>query len=131
VSIILGVIALPDKIRRKICPFKVKTTQLVNNLLKEQNVVKQRKILQKIKKNLLLQFHCEISNDYIENFAVNGQGIETIVLPIFGVLGNKDNEVVNLFKTKIFPGRKIETINCNDIALQGGLLNCSTWTVFE
>jgi agmatine/peptidylarginine deiminase len=55
---------------------------------------------------------------------------DLIVLPIFEVPGNKDNEVVRLFK-KIFSDRKIETINCNDVALQGGLLNCTTWTVFE
>ncbi|GHU59005.1 hypothetical protein FACS189411_15310 [Bacteroidia bacterium] len=51
-----------------------------------------------------------------------------IVLPIFEVPDNKDNEVVELFK-KIFPDRAIETINYTDVALEGGLLNCTTWTL--
>jgi agmatine deiminase len=49
-----------------------------------------------------------------------------IILPIFGV--PKDKEVINLFK-EIFPDRHIETINYTDVALEGGLLNCTTWTI--
>jgi agmatine deiminase len=55
---------------------------------------------------------------------------DLIVLPVFEVPGNKDDEAVRLFK-EIFPDRKIETINYNEVALHGGVLNCSTWTVFE
>jgi agmatine deiminase len=55
---------------------------------------------------------------------------DLIVLPVFEVPGNKDDEAVQLFK-EIFPDRKIETINYSDVALHGGVLNCSTWTVFE
>ena len=51
-----------------------------------------------------------------------------ILLPIFEVAGNKDNEVLEKFKT-IFPDRIIETINYNEIGYFGGLLNCSTWTI--
>ena len=53
-----------------------------------------------------------------------------IVLPIFGVEGEKDQEAVETFK-RIFPDRIIETINYNKVALEGGLLNCSTWTINE
>ncbi len=55
---------------------------------------------------------------------------DIIVLPIFEVEGNKDKEVIEKFKA-IFPNRKIETINYNSIGLEGGLLNCTTWTVQE
>ncbi len=53
-----------------------------------------------------------------------------ILLPIFEVAGNKDNEVLEKFKI-IFPDRIIETINYNEIGYFGGLLNCSTWTINE
>ena len=53
-----------------------------------------------------------------------------ILLPIFEVAGNKDNEVLAKFKT-IFPERIIETINYNEIGYFGGLLNCTTWTIKE
>lgn len=51
-----------------------------------------------------------------------------IILPIFGVPGNKDEEAKAAFH-QIFPDRIIETINYNQVALDGGVLNCSTWTV--
>ena len=50
-----------------------------------------------------------------------------IVLPVFEVEGNKDEEAIAAFK-KIFPDKIIEVINYNDVALEGGILNCSTWT---
>jgi len=53
-----------------------------------------------------------------------------IVLPIFEVKNNQDNEVYELFK-QIFPDRKIETLNFNSVGLFGGLLNCTTWTINE
>ncbi|MBI1222284.1 MAG: hypothetical protein GC180_06730 [Bacteroidetes bacterium] len=55
---------------------------------------------------------------------------DLIVLPVFEVENNKDEEVLNLF-FQIFPERKIETINYNEIGLFGGLLNCTTWTIKE
>lgn len=53
-----------------------------------------------------------------------------IVLPIFEVENNKDEEVFEIIKS-IFPNRQIETINYNNIGHFGGLLNCTTWTVQE
>ena len=50
-----------------------------------------------------------------------------IVLPVFEVEGNKDAETIATFK-QIFPNKIIEVINYNDVALEGGVLNCSTWT---
>ena len=53
-----------------------------------------------------------------------------IVLPIFEVESNRDQEVYDKFKD-IFPNRIIETINYNEIGLYGGLLNCTSWTIKE
>lgn len=49
-----------------------------------------------------------------------------IVLPVFEVEENKDDEAIAAFK-QIFPDKTIETINFNDVALEGGVLNCTTW----
>jgi len=53
-----------------------------------------------------------------------------IVLPIFETEKNKDTEVYDKF-SQIFPDRKIETINYNEIGFFGGLLNCTTWNIKE
>ncbi len=53
-----------------------------------------------------------------------------IVLPTFESEKNKDKEVYDKFK-EIFPDRKLETINYNEIGIYGGLLNCTTWTIKE
>jgi len=50
-----------------------------------------------------------------------------IILPFFEVEGNKDAEAIAAFK-QIFSDKIIETINYNDVALEGGVLNCTTWT---
>ncbi len=49
-----------------------------------------------------------------------------IVLPVFEVEGNRDAEAIEIFK-RVFPNKIIETINYNEVALEGGVLNCSTW----
>ena len=53
-----------------------------------------------------------------------------IVLPVFEVEGNKDEEAIAAFK-QIFPDKIVETINFNDVALEGGVLNCTTWVYRE
>lgn len=53
-----------------------------------------------------------------------------ILLPVFNVPGNKDEEVYNLIKD-VYPDRIVETINFNEIGVYGGLLNCTTWTIKE
>lgn len=47
---------------------------------------------------------------------------------MFGVPGNKDAEAVVKIK-EIFPDKIVETIDYNEVALEGGLLNCTTWTL--
>lgn len=59
---------------------------------------------------------------YVNYLAVSN----LIVLPIFEVEGNKDAEAIAAFK-QIFPDKIIETINYNDVAFEGGVLNCTTW----
>jgi agmatine deiminase len=53
-----------------------------------------------------------------------------ILLPIFEIEGNRDDDVWKLFK-QIYSDRTIETINFNEIGIFGGLLNCTTWTIIE
>ena len=55
---------------------------------------------------------------------------DLIVLPIFEVENNKDEEVYQLFE-QIYPDRKIEAINFNEVGKLGGLLNCTTWTIYD
>ncbi len=51
-----------------------------------------------------------------------------IVMPVFGVPGNTDAEAIAKLK-EVFPNKNIETIDYNDVALTGGILNCTTWVV--
>lgn len=59
---------------------------------------------------------------YVNYLEVNN----LIVIPVFG--REEDNQAKDIIQ-KAFPDRIIETINYNDIALEGGLLNCTTWVV--
>jgi agmatine/peptidylarginine deiminase len=49
-----------------------------------------------------------------------------IVLPVFG--RDEDKQAVDVLR-QAFPDRVIETIDYNDVAQEGGLLNCTTWVV--
>ncbi|WP_425278373.1 agmatine deiminase family protein [Duncaniella muricolitica] len=49
-----------------------------------------------------------------------------IVMPVFGVPDNRDAEALSKLK-EVFPNKIIETIDYNDVALTGGILNCTTW----
>lgn len=51
-----------------------------------------------------------------------------IVFPIFEIEANKDAEAIDII-SKAFPTRIIETVNINEIATNGGLLNCISWTI--
>jgi len=51
-----------------------------------------------------------------------------IILPVFKVKGNRDEETVNLFH-KIYPGKQIEPVQINDIAREGGIMNCISWNI--
>ncbi|OHX64319.1 agmatine deiminase family protein [Flammeovirga pacifica] len=51
---------------------------------------------------------------------------EIVLFPIFEVEGNKDNEALEVI-SKLYPEKKIEPININEVVMQGGLINCISW----
>lgn len=59
---------------------------------------------------------------YVNYLEVNN----LIVLPVFG--REKDKQAVEIIQ-KAFPDKVVETINYDEVAQEGGLLNCTTWVV--
>ena len=59
---------------------------------------------------------------YVNYLEVN----DLIVMPVFD--REEDARAMKIIQ-KAFPDKQIETINYNDIAKEGGLLNCTTWVV--
>lgn len=59
---------------------------------------------------------------YVNYLEVNN----LIVLPVFG--RDEDKQAVEIIQ-KAFPNKVIETINYNEVAQEGGLLNCTTWVL--
>lgn len=59
---------------------------------------------------------------YVNYLEVN----DLIVMPIFN--RDEDNQVLEILQ-RTFPNKIIETIDYNDVAKEGGLLNCTTWVV--
>lgn len=53
---------------------------------------------------------------------------DLIIIPVFDVPGNRDAEALAKLK-EVFPNKTIETIDYNDVALAGGILNCTTWVI--
>jgi agmatine deiminase len=50
-----------------------------------------------------------------------------IIFPNFDCEGNKDAEALKVIYN-LFPNHNIEPVIINDIAEEGGLMNCITWT---
>lgn len=59
---------------------------------------------------------------YVNYLEVN----DLIVVPVFG--REEDAQAVKVIQ-RAFPNKQIETIDYNDVAKEGGLLNCTTWVV--
>lgn len=59
---------------------------------------------------------------YVNYLEVNN----LIVFPVFG--RDEDKQAIAIVQ-KTFPDRIIETIDYNEIAKEGGLLNCTTWVI--
>lgn len=59
---------------------------------------------------------------YVNYLEVN----DLIVMPVFG--REEDAQAIEIIQ-KAFPNKQIETIDYNDVAKEGGLLNCTTWVV--
>lgn len=64
----------------------------------------------------------QANGDYI-NFL---QMENTVIVPTFGF--QNDEEVLRMFE-KIFAGQSVKSIESNEIANEGGVLNCITWNI--
>lgn len=110
-------------------------TVLVNNL--EQDLVYMKKAIIKALDNANLEYinfpwfehKIKGNNEHAIGIYLNYLEVgNLIVMPVFGVPGNKDAEALAKLK-EVFPDKIIETIYYNEVALSGGILNCTTWVV--
>ncbi|WP_071781148.1 agmatine deiminase family protein [Adhaeribacter aquaticus] len=51
-----------------------------------------------------------------------------VIIPSFGI--EKDIQTLSKFK-QLFPNYKVSNIDCNDIANEGGILNCVSWNLVK
>ena len=70
------------------------------------------------------QYNYQAIGVYINYLQMNN----IIVVPTFGI--PEDDKTVKQFE-ELFAGQTIATINCKDIAKQGGVLNCITWNILN
>lgn len=110
-------------------------TVLVNNLDQDFKYMKKAIIKALEKANLKyinfpwFEHKIKGNNDHAIGIYLNYLEVgNLIIMPVFGVSGNKDAEALAKLK-EVFPNKIIETIDFNDIALTGGILNCTTWVV--
>lgn len=110
-------------------------TVLVNNL--DQDLVYMKKAIIKALDNANLNyinfpwFEYKIKGNIDHAIGIYLNYLEVdhiIIMPVFGVPGNKDAEALAKLK-EVLPDKTIETIDYNDIALTGGILNCTTWII--
>lgn len=64
----------------------------------------------------------QANGDYINYLQMEN----TLIIPTFGI---KEDEIVVKQFEEIFLEHKIETIDSNEIANKGGILNCITWNI--
>lgn len=113
--------------------FVNKNTILVNNLEEEYKYWREgmKKVIEKYKlKYINLPFFLPKDSKhplsavgiYVNYLEVNN----LIVLPVFG--RDEDKQAIDIIQ-KTFPNKVIETIDYNAVALEGGLLNCTTWVI--
>lgn len=113
--------------------FVNKNTILVNNLEEEYKYWREgmQKVIEKYKlKYINLPFFLPKDSKhplsavgiYVNYLEVNN----LIVLPVFG--RGEDKQAIDIIQ-KTFPNKVIETIDYNAVALEGGLLNCTTWVI--
>jgi len=53
-----------------------------------------------------------------------------ILIPQFCIDGNRDVEALTLFK-RVYGQKKVEFVEINRIAKQGGVLNCISWGIYK
>lgn len=51
-----------------------------------------------------------------------------LIVPTFDL---KEDEIVIRQFEQFFPKQNIQTIECNEIANEGGILNCITWNILR
>lgn len=72
--------------------------------------------------------------DNKKNEHANGEYInflqmqQAIIIPTFGI--KEDEAVIKQFE-QLFAGQKIATVDGNDLAFDGGILNCITWNIYK
>lgn len=66
----------------------------------------------------------QANGDYINYLQMEN----TIFIPTFGI--EEDEQIVKQFE-QIFTGQNIKTIESNEVANQGGILNCITWNIYK
>lgn len=66
----------------------------------------------------------QANGDYINYLQMEN----TIIIPTFGI--EEDEQVVKQFE-QIFEGQNIKAIESNEIANEGGILNCITWNIYK
>lgn len=115
--------------------FVDENTVLVNNLEQDFKYMKDTIIKALDKANLKhinfpwFEHKIKGNNDHAIGIYLNYLEVgNLIVMPEFGVPGNKDAEALAKLK-EVFPNKIIETIDYNDVALEGGILNCTTWVI--
>jgi agmatine deiminase len=110
------------------------TTVLINDYSKEDI-------------NFQLRFRLALHNaglDYIEipynpydnkkNDHANGEYInflqmqQAVIIPTFGI--KEDDAIIKQFE-QLFSGQTVATVDSNDIANNGGILNCITWNILK
>ncbi len=66
----------------------------------------------------------QANGDYINYLQMEN----TVIVPTFGI--KEDDEVVKQFE-QLFKGQTIATVRSNEIANDGGILNCITWNILK
>ena len=72
--------------------------------------------------------------DNKKNGHANGEYInflqmqQAIIIPTFGI--KEDDVVIKQFE-QLFTGQRIATVDGNDLAFDGGVLNCITWNIYK
>ena len=69
-----------------------------------------------------------LDNSDIKYHLKTAQMEKTLIIPTFGI--KEDDIAVKQLET-IFAGQKIATIESNEIANDGGILNCITWNILK
>lgn len=68
-------------------------------------------------------------DDYANGEYINFlQMQQAIIIPTFGL--KEDEAVIKQFE-QLFSGQKIATIDSNELALDGGILNCISWNIYK